>query len=104
MNIVGFFCFLSGIIHLIRSILSRNKIANYYYNLSKLIIIKKEKVLKLQLYFSILISLYVMILGLILILHNIRIIYAYILLFLPVILKYIFVVILQKMEYIKYSD
>lgn len=104
MDITGFFIFISGIIHLIRSIVSRNKVANYYFNFSKLVIIKEEKLLKLQLYFSIVLSLYAIVLGLILNIYNLRITYIFILLSLFLVGKHIFILILKKMGYIKYSS
>lgn len=74
MNIVGSALIVLGIIFLIYSIMSKNKV-NIYNRHNNLIIINKHKFLKLQLYFSIFTSVCVIAWGLIIGLYNLPNIY-----------------------------
>jgi len=74
LNIVGSALIVLGIIFLIYSIMSKNKV-NIYNRRNNLIVINKHKFLKLQLYFSIFTSVCVIAWGLIIGLYNLPNIY-----------------------------
>lgn len=69
MNTVGLVLVVAGVFFLIYSIKCKNKV-NIYSRNSNLIIVNKHKFLKLQLWFSILNSLGIIIFGLIVIIYN----------------------------------
>lgn len=100
MNILGLVVIISGIIFLIYSIISKDKI-NIYNRRDNLSILNECKFLKLQLYFSVLSSVYLITFGLAVIIYNLDNLYV---LLSPLIFRFInYMVILvsKAKQYIK---
>lgn len=100
MNILGLVMIILGIIFLIYSIISKDKI-NIYNRRDNLSILNERKFLKLQLYFSVLSSVYLITFGLAVIIYNLDNLYV---LLSPLIFRFInYMVILvsKAKQYIK---
>ena len=65
-----------GVIYLSYSLLCRNKVT-FYNQSSRMIILNQEKFLQLQLYFSIINSIFLIIIGLVLTIFNLGIVYTF---------------------------
>lgn len=102
MNWGGLVIVAFGVIYLCYSILSRNKVT-IYNRKENMIIIKKEEFLKLQLYFSIINSLYLIIIGLIAVLSNINAMRILTLMLLFHLVNYLLKVISKRKGFIKYN-
>lgn len=90
-----------GIIYLIYSILCRNRVTLYNRS-DKIVIIKSIEFLKLQLYFSIVNSLFLIIYGIVLTIYNVNHIYF---LLAPLIfhfINYLLRIVSKKKKYINY--
>jgi|381.fasta_scaffold02602_6 hypothetical protein len=74
MRLMGLIIILIGIIYLIYSILFRNKVTVYHRN-NKMIVLNKKGYFKLQLYFSMISSLYFVITGLVIIITHVNMSY-----------------------------
>ena len=71
MNVLGILLIVLGIIYLIYSMISRNKITMYFKNI-KIVKGKEDKYLKLQLQFAILNSLIFIVIGIIVVLYDLK--------------------------------
>ncbi|MCY6372601.1 hypothetical protein [Clostridium ganghwense] len=102
MNWLGLCPIIIGLIYLMYSILSRNKVI-WYYRSERMIVIKEKSFFKLQLYFSIANSIYMIALGVIIIIYNLENVYV---VGSPIpfhFLNYLFKIVSKMTAYAKYE-